>query len=205
MRGMGKVNVGAPVRMRSFDPVRLAELEYRAWVGYYQRRWPQVLTASVGLIRVGFGLGWYRTLYGAWLVLRAIQLWAPDSGNDPVRAEACMRQFYGLVKLAHGEPASPARAAELEVAWWRVHREGQRSADGGDPAEELVASLASLYHYVYGEPEVTLRPAALERARAMGLTDRWVEEGCQPDSGLLRLVHATLVRSYTALLAAVHH
>jgi hypothetical protein len=202
---MDKVSVGAPARMRSFDPVRLADLECRAWTGYYQRRWPQVLAASVGLIRVGFGLGWYQTLYGAWLVLRAIQLWAPNSGNDPVRAEASMRRFYGLVKLAHGEPASAARAAELEVEWWRVHREGRQGADGGDPAEELVDSLARLYHYVYGEPEAKLRPAALERARAMDLSDRWVQEGCQRDSGLLPLVHAALVRSYAALLAAVHH
>src|SRR5450756_3012050 len=35
MSGMGKVSVGAPTRLRSFDPVRLADLEYRAWVGYY--------------------------------------------------------------------------------------------------------------------------------------------------------------------------
>jgi len=32
-----------------------------------------------------------------------------------------------------------------------------------------------------------------------------VEEGCQPDSHLLRLEHAALVRAYAALLAAVHH
>jgi hypothetical protein len=191
--------------MRSFDPVRLAELEYRVWVGYYLRRWPQVLAASVGLVRGGFGMGWGRTLYGAWLVLRANQLWAPNPGNDPERAEACMRRFYTLVQQTHGEPASPARAAELEVTWWRVHREGQPALDGGGPPEELVASLTSLYHYVYGEPEATLRPAALERARAMDLSDRWVKEGRQPDSGQLRLVHAALVRSYAALLAAVHH
>lgn len=200
----GKVSGGAPTRLRSFDPVRLADLECQAWVGYYLRRWPQVLIASIGLVRVGFGMGWYRTLHGAWLVLRAIQLWAPNPGSDPEGARACMRRFYALVKLTHGEPASPARAAELEVTWWRVHREGQPVADGAEPAEELVSSLTRLYSYVYSEPEAALRPAALERARAMDLSDQWVREDRQPDSRLLPLEHAALVRSYAALLAAVH-
>ena len=72
MSSTGKVSVGTPSRLRSFDPVRLADLECRAWVGYYLRRWPRVLAASVGLVRVGFGMGWYRTLRGAWLVLHLL-------------------------------------------------------------------------------------------------------------------------------------
>jgi len=210
MNSGGKVIVGAPTRLRSFDPVRLADLEYRAWVGYYQRRWPRVLIASAGLVRVGFGMNWYRTLHGAWLVLRANQLWAPYPDNDPKRAMACMRRFYTLIMLAYGEPADPAKAAELEVDWWRVHREGQHrdganAIDDTVPAEELVESLTRLYCHLYGEPETALRPAAVHRARAMDLSDQWVRQGCRPDSRLLPLEHAALVRSYAALLAAVHH
>jgi hypothetical protein len=210
MSGTGRVSAGAPSRLRSFDPVRLADLEYRVWVGYYLRQWSRVLIASIGLVRVGFGMNWYRTLYGAWLVLRANQLWAPYPDNDPERALACMRQFYALIRLAHGEPANPAKAAELEVDWWRVHREGQHR-DGAhaigdtEPAEELVQSLVRLYCYLYSEPEAALRPAAVHRARAMGLSDEWVRQGCPPDSGPLLQEHAALVRSYAALLAAVHH
>ena len=210
----GKISIARPSRLRSFDPVRLADLEYRAWVGYYLHQWPRVLIASVGLVRMGFGMDWVRTLHGAWLVLRANQLWAPYPDNHPRQAEACMRRFYALVRLAHGEPANPAKAAELEVDWWRVHREGQhqegqhrdgpQSADGAQPAEELVASLTRLYCYLYGEPEAALRPAAVHRARAMDLSDQWIREGCQPDSPLLPLEHAALVRCYAALLAAVH-
>ena len=75
-------------------PVRVADLEYRAWVGYYLRDWPGVLRASIGLVRAGFGMDWLRTLHGAWLVLRANQLWAP-ADNDPDGARRCMRRFYG--------------------------------------------------------------------------------------------------------------
>jgi|SRR3954451_8997547 hypothetical protein len=208
--GTGKVSTGTPTRLRSFDPVRLADLEYRAWTGYYLRKWPQVLRASFGLVRLGFGMDWLRTVHGAWLVLRANQLWAPYPDNHPKRARACMRRFYGLVRLTYGEPANPARAAELEVDWWRVHRElqhepGRSQHEPGRSHDKLVDALVRLYTYLYGDPEETLRPAAVHRATAMELSDQWVEEGCQPDSELLPLEHAALVRAYAALLVAVHH
>ena len=201
--GTGKVSTGTPTRLRSFDPVRLADLEYRAWTGYYLRNWPQVLRASFGLVRLGFGMDWFRTVYGAWLVLRANQLWAPYPDNHPKRARNCMRRFYGLVRLTYGEPSNPAKAAELEVDWWRVHRELQHDPDRSP--DELVESLVRLYTYLYSDPEAELRPAAAHRAKAMELSDQWVSEGCQPDSELLPLEHAALVRAYASLLVAVHH
>ena len=88
MSRTGKLSAGAPTRLRSFDPERVADLEYQVWVGYYRRQWHRVLIASVGLVRVGFGMNWYRTLHGAWLVLRANQLWAPYPDNDPKRARS---------------------------------------------------------------------------------------------------------------------
>jgi hypothetical protein len=39
----------------------------------------------------------------------------------------------------------------------------------------------------------------------MDLSERWVREGCKPDSPLLKPERASLVRSYAALFAAVHH
>jgi hypothetical protein len=199
-------SAGTPGRLRSFDPVRVADLEFRAWVGYYLRDWPGVLRASVGLVHAGFGMDWLRTLHGAWLVLRANQLWAP-ADNDPDGARRCMRRFYGLVKISYGEPGDVAEAARLEVDWWRVHRERQHGAqptDGG-PGDELVAALTRLYAFLYGEPEDAVRPAAVHRTEAMDVSDQWVAGGCCRDSALLALEHAALVRSYAALLAAVHH
>jgi hypothetical protein len=154
---------------------------------------------------VGFGMNWYRTLHGAWLVLRANQRWAPDPDNDPDGARASMRRFYALVRLSYGEPAGPADAAKLEVDWWRVHRQSQHSTAPKGAGDELVESLTRLYCYLYREPAAEVRPAAVHRARAMDLSDQWVREGCQPRSPLLPLEHAALVRAYAALLAAVHH
>ena len=156
---------------------------------------------QAGLAGLRPGLG--STRQGAWLLLRAIQLWAPFPGNDPDGARACMRQLYTLVKLRYGEPADPERAAVLEIEWWRVHRERQRSSS--ETSDELVESVTRLYSCVFGAAEAEVRTAAAHRARAMDLSDQWVREGCQPDSPLLPLEHAALVRAYAALLAAVHH
>jgi len=192
-----------PSRLRAFSPLRVGHLEAAVWVAYYQREWARFLALSVLVVRTAFGMDWIRTVHGAWLVLRANQLWAPPPPkSDPAGARRCMRRFYALLRLTHGEPADPARAAELEVEWWRIHRIHQRGEDG-DTAP-LVDALSRLYAYTFGIDEAALRPAAEHRARAMDLVDQWVTEGRQMDSPLLPPMRAALVRSYAALLAAVH-
>jgi hypothetical protein len=201
--GASRGGVPAPSRLRSFSPVRLGHLEADVWIAYYRRQWARFLALSVLVVRTAFGMDWIRTVHGAWLVLRANQLWAPPpTRNDPAGARRCMRRFYALLRLAHGEPADPARAAELEVEWWRVHRVHQRGEDGD--ARPLVDALAGLYAFTFGVDETALRPAAEYRARAMDLFDQWVTEGRPMDSPLLPPMRAALVRSYAALLAAVH-
>jgi hypothetical protein len=188
---------------RAFDPRAVGKLQTRAWVAYYRREWVTLLRASVGLTRGMFALPWPATLYGAWLVLRGNQLWAPFPDNDPDGARRVMRRFYALVARHHGESFDPARAAELEVEWWRVHREDQHGVrqEGERP---LVDALAALYGYVYGVPEEAVRLAASERALAMDISDQWVRSGCDLGSPLIGEERAALVRSYAALLAAVH-
>jgi hypothetical protein len=188
---------------RSFDPRKVGQLECEAWVAYYRREWPALLCAAVALTRHTFGLPWGATLYGSWLVLRANQLWAPVPDNDPAGARRAMERFYRLVARRHRERFDPARAAELEVEWWRVHREHQRVHRA--PARgELVDALAALYAYVYDVPHQEVRTAAQQRALAMDCSDRWVEQGCDRASPLLAEERAALVRSYAALLAAIH-
>jgi len=192
-----------PNRLRSFSPLRVGHLEADVWVAYYQREWARFLALSVLVVRTAFGMDWIRTVHGAWLVLRANQLWAPPPPkSDAAGARRCMRRFYALLRLTHGEPANPARAAELEVEWWRVHRIHQRGEDGD--TQPLVDALSQLYAYTFGVDEAALRPAAEYRAQAMDLVDQWVTEGRRMDSPLLPPMRAALVRSYAALLAAVH-
>jgi hypothetical protein len=188
---------------RSFDPRRVGGLECAAWVAYYRRDWLAFLRSAVALTRHTFGLPWPQTLGGAWLVLRANQLWAPSTDNDPAGARRAMERFYALVQRRYGESYDPAIAAQLEVEWWRVHRQHQRH--GSDLDEQaLIDALVALYAYVYSVPEPSVRGAAEQRTLAMRHSDRWVQAGCDLASPLIAQERAALVRSYAALLAAVH-
>jgi hypothetical protein len=184
--------------MRDFDPRAVGRHECRAWETYYRRKWAVFLLTSVLLVRAAFRMSWPRSVYGAWLVLRANMVWAPFPDNDPDAARALMRRFYRLL----GADVDPWRAASLEVEWWRAHRENQH----GDHAlgEALVAALQDLYAYVYEVRRDEVRQAAALRAEAMDVSDRWIEAGCDPGDPTLAQERALLVRSYASLLAAVH-
>jgi hypothetical protein len=189
--------------MRAFDPRSVGAHECRAWETYYRRKWFAFLVASVGMVRSAFGMNWPRTVVGAWLVLRANQKWAPFPDNDPDAARALMRQFYRLVLASEKEYFDPTRAAELEVEWWRAHREAQHDGGSGS-SEELALALRDLYAYCYSVEPEEVRLAAALRAEAMDVSDRWVEAGCDPEDPLLSDERALLIRSYASLLAAVH-
>ncbi len=181
----------------------MGSLECAAWVAYYRGEWWRFLRSAIGLTRHTFGLPWPSTLYGAWLVLRANQLWAPSPDNDPEGARRTMERFYGLLARRYGESLDPARAAALEVEWWRVHRE-QQHADGEGDEQALVDALSALYAYAYDLPEGEVRMTAEQRALAMRYSDAWLRSGCDLASPLIGEERAALVRSYAALLAAVH-
>jgi hypothetical protein len=203
-RGLKRRRATGPAKPhRNFDPRRVGELECDAWVAYYRREWIRFLRSAVGLTRQTFGLPWPATIRGAVLVLRANQLWAPVPDNDPDGARRAMERFYRMVAEHYRESYDAARAAELEVEWWRIHREHQHDASGGDD-RPLVDALSALYAYVYGVPEADVRVAAQQRAIAMDHSDRWVQAGCDPSSPLIGQEQAALVRSYAALLAGVH-
>ncbi|WP_222272740.1 hypothetical protein [Modestobacter marinus] len=201
-------SIGAPgvPPMRSFDPRVVGAAECRAWITYYRRQWGALLVTSVRLVRHAFGLSWPRTVLGAWWVLRANQVWAPYPENRPDLARDLMRRFYVLLARSSGERFDPVEVARLEVEWWRVHRELQHDADAGDRrgVEPLVAALQSLYAAIYGVPASAVRLAAEERAEAMWVSDAWVRSGRDLTSPLVVEERAALVRSYAALLAAVH-
>jgi hypothetical protein len=188
--------------IRSFDPVTLGHHECDAWIGYYRRDWRLVLGSAIGMVREGFGMSWPKTLYGAWLVLRANQAWAPYPDNDPEVARARMRRFYSLVDREHSLGINPEEAARREIAWWRIHRELQRERTGDDE-RELVAALAHLYAYIYDSDEASVTEAARHRALAMRTSDAWVADGCAPADPRLADERQDLVRSYSALLDAV--
>jgi hypothetical protein len=188
--------------MHAFDPVALGQHEADAWVAYYLRRWAAFLRAAIAMVRVGFGMSWPRTIYGAWLVMRANQAWAPYPDNDPDAARALMSRFYGLVSGAYGETFDVGEAARLEVEWWRIHRYLQRVSPDGD-VQPLTDAVAALYAHLYGVPASRVAQAAAPRAEAMRISDRWVADGARPGSPAIRAERDELVKGYAALRAAI--
>jgi len=186
---------------RTFDPVRLGHQETTAWAAYYRHEWLTFLRAAVGMVRTGFGTDPVRTVVGAYHVLRANQLWAPYPDNDPEGARASMRRFYAMIARDQGLALDPVRAAELEVEWWRLHREHQHDPEVAE--ESLVQALVDLYSYVYGADPGAMRPAAQSRVDAMGHSDAWVAAGCDLDDPLLAQERRALVASHAALRRAV--
>jgi hypothetical protein len=184
-----------------FDAVRLGHLETDAWASYYRREWPRALRAFVGMVGEGFALGPRLTLAGAWHVLRANQAWAPFPDNNPEAARASMRRFYALVARHTDLPLDPVRAAELEVAWWQVHRAHQH--DPSVSRADLEGAVVGLYTHVYGAAPATMGPAAHWRVEAMDLSDAWVSRGCDRGDPTLAAERRALVASYAALLEAV--
>lgn len=192
---------------RRFDPVSLGHAETEAWASYYRHDWGRALRAFIRMVDEGFGLGPRLTLLGAWHVLRANQAWAPVPDHDPDAARAGMCRFYRLVLLHSDLTFDPARAAELEVEWWRIHRACQRGTPQAPEAAvsraDLEAALVDLYAYVYTAPREATRAAARWRAEAMDLSDRWVAGGCDLADPRLAAERRALVASYTALLDAI--
>jgi hypothetical protein len=186
---------------RTFDPVRLGQQETAAWAAYYRHEWLTFLKSAVGMVRTGFGTDPVRTLVGAFHVLRANQLWAPYPDNDPDGARSSMRRFYTLIARQGDLSIDPLRASELEVEWWRLHREHQHDPEVS--AESLVQSLVDLYSYVYEADPEAVRPAAQFRVDAMDHSDAWVAAGSALGDPLLAQERRALVASYTALRRAV--
>ena len=142
-----------------------------------------------------------RSVLGTWWVLRANQAWAPFPDTDADAARTLMGRFYRLVNRTSGLGLDVERAAWLEVAWWRAHRDAQHSAaDGYAP---LVTALSDLYAHVYEVAPSAVEPAARLRAEAMEVSDAWVASGCPDDAAELDRIRDLLVDSYGELLLAV--
>ena len=181
--------------LRAFDPETTGRLEQRAWAYYYYRQWPQLFDVLLRLSRSQFNLSLPQAVYASYLATQAQVVFARQGDQDGL-AEDYMRRFYEYVREPVGGRYDPARAAELEVRWWVVHRQRERNPDRA----ALVDALAVTYAEVYQRPAERMREAAEARALAMDLSDQWNREGKDPASPLLEQIADLLVVSYRALI-----
>ena len=115
-----------------------------------------------------------------------------------------MTRFYRLLRASEDAAFDPARAGDARgrvVA--RAPREPARRRRRR-ARQAIVDALRDLYAYTYGADPADVLAAAELRAEAMDVSDAWVAAGCDADDPRLAQERALLVRSYAALLAAVH-
>ena len=186
-----------PNAMRSFDPRRVGRLECTAWVTYYRREWLSVPArrgrAHAPYVRAAVAGDAARRL--------ARPARQPALGAVPRQRSRRRAALHGALLPPRGRP--PRRdlrrraGGRLEVEWWRVHRDVQRREVRDE--EALADALAALYAHVYAVPRRRrARSPAQQRALAMRHSDRWVQEGCDRASPLVREEREALVRSYAA-------
>ncbi len=199
--GLAGVSGQTPSRLRL---ARRRAAGTAAWVAYYRREWWAFLRSAIALTHRTFGLSWLSTLWGAWLVLRANQLWAPSPDNDPdgVRAARWSASTRSLT----------AGTANASILRWR---RGSRSNGGG-----CIANTSTLLMAIPTSARWSTRwsrctrtctacPRILCAALPRSVRWRWITQigGCKRGAlwgARSSQERAALVRSYAGLLAAVH-
>jgi hypothetical protein len=156
-----------------------------------------MLAGLLGMVRHGFALGQFGNLKAAWHVLRGCQAWAPNPDNDPEAARRHMARFFRMANRAGRLRSDPQLAAELEVAWWHVHRAQQHDAQV--TYDDIVTAMVRFYCYVYQAEPADVGRAAELRVQAMACSDAWVAAGCHLDDPRLAEERLALVASYVAL------
>jgi hypothetical protein len=154
--------------IRAFDPDEVARLETAMWRSYYDRRRLPLFGQLVALLQGQFHLQPLRAVALAGLAARAAAVFQVGASHDDYRrALPYLERYYAGIRAVSQVPFDPARAAELELAWWIVHREVD-----DHPPGDLEAALAGLAAELYQVPAERLGVHAARRAEAMTIRDR---------------------------------
>jgi hypothetical protein len=178
--------------MRSFQPVRLADLELRMWQSYYAKERVNLFRLLVVMLREQYHYSWATAVTEAFHLARA----ASTFGDATSNYEAVLPDLeiaYGTARTRLGAGFDPAAVARAELAWWVARRAPRHNGP-----EEVGELMAREYALLYEVPQPAVARAAYLRAKAGRLRD---ETAIQPDWTVIR---GLLEDSYQSLLAAVN-
>src|SRR5438552_4256540 len=141
------------LRMRDFDPAKVARLETGMWRSYYERRPINTFNQFAEALRTQFHLPVLRSIAIAYRAsAAAFTFKAGHSRPDYEKALPDLIRFYVSVREAGDIHFDPVRAAKFELEWWIIHRERDRH-----PPSDLVNALAELQAEIYQVPVDTVR------------------------------------------------
>lgn len=158
-----------------FDPDRMAHFEGAGWRAYYDRDWLKLVRLTLGLFGEQFHIPLPMSLLAAYYITRASIAWAPAQ-PDEVKTLVYLEKFYHLARRYSDLSFDPARAAQLELQYWVVHRR----LTGQSDQSEFVDALAALHSEVFGLPPAQTRVSAEQRVLAATTVDR-ITSGASTD------------------------
>jgi hypothetical protein len=181
-----------PASMRSFEPVRLADLELRMWQSYYAKERMNLFRLLVIMLREQYHYSWATAVAEAFHLARAAATFGDATSNyETVLPD--LENAYSTARTRLGAGFDPTAVARAELAWWVARR-----VPGRDGPEEVGELMAQEYALLYEVPRPAVARAAYLRAKAGRLRD---ETAVQPDWTVIR---GLLEESYQSLLASVN-
>jgi hypothetical protein len=125
--------------LRSFNPVRVGELECTAWVAYYRHQWATLLRASFGLTRESFvPTEAARLEVDWWRAHRELQ----HSEDGQVDDRELVDAITALYSHVYSVPREKVQVAAEQRALAMVHSD-RWIEEGRDPASSLIAAERS--------------------------------------------------------------
>lgn len=156
------------LRPLGFDPHQIAYAEAAGWRAYYDRNWLKLLQLIVRMSEAQFGIPFPYSWQAAYYIVRASVAWRPVD-HDLRKVQMYLRRYYELAARFASVPFNPARAADLEVAYWEVHR--RLSMAGQADKTEFIEVLTRLHAELFGLPVEQARESAEWRVMANNVVD----------------------------------
>jgi hypothetical protein len=151
-----------------------------------------------------FAMPWPTAIAAAIDIVRASRAFVPLD-HDVATAKRFLAAFYAKAGRHVQLAAAAQTLAELEMAYWIVHRhlaiQRQQDPTAGD-SEPVVQALTRLHAALFGQPEGTLHPSAELRARATLAVDRITGKYSTDVAVDWRAVERYLQQAYRSVQAA---
>lgn len=180
-----------------FDPTNVAKIDAAMWRSYYNHQFYKLFWQLLTLIKAQLGLSWLVTIrlayYSAWAA--ADYRIRKHTGVNHSRVLANLTKFYELISRHSVKRFDYKRAAELELAWWDVHRSSTTNN------KVLEQSLANNMAAIYNVAPEKLADYAHYRAEAMILPRH--EGDDQPVATDWDNVESLLIKAWASLYSAI--
>lgn len=153
-------------RHYQFDPDRVAHYEAAGWKAYYDHNWLRLLWLILNLCQRQFRIPFPVSIVAAYCIVRASAGWV-NVDHDRAQILALHEKFYTMARKYSGLQFDPLRVAELEEAYWDVHRR----LSGKPDKTEFIDTMVALHSAIFGITPEQARESAELRVEANNVVD----------------------------------